>query len=470
MANRPNLLYVFADQLGYQHCGFAGNPVARTPHLDAFAAEGLSFRQMVANHPVCSAYRATLMTGLYTTSHGMVINELRLRTSHRCLGHQLTEAGYQTGYIGKWHLYANELGHHFEPRNSFVPRGPDRLGFDGYWAAYNFHHVYYDTYYHTETPEKIFYGEGVWEPDAQTDLAIDYLQEHASGDEPFALFLSWGPPHDPWGDNNVPAEHRAPFADMPFPDPPNYRAENDPYSDNWGKLKPEERERLELWRRNYYAMTTGLDTNFARLMQALQNSGAADDTIVVFTSDHGEMFGAHGRRAKNIFYEEAARVPFVVRWPGQVPAGQTTDALLSAIDLMPTLCGLLDLPVPEAAEGLNLAHLCRGQAGPAPEAVLMQGSGAVAAWDDGHEWRAIRDASHTYAVYRVDRRELLFNHRDDPYQLHDLAEDPAHRTTLKSYRAALAERMSRINDTFETCSWYRDHWTADRCILRAARG
>jgi len=207
MAKRPNLLYVFADQLGYQHCGFAGNLVARTPNLDAFAAEGLSFRQMVANHPVCSAYRATLMTGLYTTSHGMVINELRLRTTHRCLGHQLTDAGFQTGYIGKWHLYANQLGHHREPRNSYVPRGPDRLGFDGFWAAYNFHHEYYHVDYHTESPAKIPYGDGVWEPDAQTDLAIDFIRERADDDDPFALFLSWGPPHDPWNDDNVPTEY-----------------------------------------------------------------------------------------------------------------------------------------------------------------------------------------------------------------------------------------------------------------------
>jgi len=470
MAKRPNLLYVFADQLGYQHCGFAGNLVARTPNLDAFAAEGLSFRQMVANHPVCSAYRATLMTGLYTTSHGMVINELRLRTTHRCLGHQLTDAGFQTGYIGKWHLYANQLGHQREPRTSYVPRGPDRRGFDGFWAAYNFHHEYYHVDYHTESPAKIPYGDGVWEPDAQTDLAIDFIRERADDDDPFALFLSWGPPHDPWNDDNVPTEYRAQFADAALPNPPNYRDEDDPYADNWGRLKPGERERLQAWRRNYYAMTTALDADFARLLQALREAGVADDTIVIFTSDHGEMFGAQGRRAKNIFYDEAARVPLVVRWPGHVPAGQTSDALCSAVDLLPTLCGLLDLPIPAAAEGANLAHLCLGREGPSPEAVLLQGTGAVAAWQDGHEWRGIRDGQYTYAIYRVDRRELLFNHRDDPDQLHDLAGDPAHRTLLKGYRAELAERMARLNDTFEPCSWYRDHWTADRVIMRAARG
>jgi arylsulfatase A-like enzyme len=468
-ARRPNLVYVFADQLGYQHCGYTGNPKARTPRLDALAREGTSFRQMVVNQPVCSAYRATLMTGLYTTSHGLVINELRLRTDHDCLGHGLTRAGYQTAYIGKWHLYANELGNHFDPKNSFVPRGPNRLGFDGLWAAYNFHHENYGTYYHTESPEKVFYGQGVYEPDAQTGLAIDWLRQ-ARRDQPFAMFLSWGPPHDPWNDGNTPEAARRQFEGVEFPNPPNYRDENDPYADDGGRLKPGERRQLEAWRRNYYAQTTSLDDNLGRLLDALDAAGLRDDTIVIFTSDHGEMFGAHGRRAKNIFYEEAARVPFVVRWPSHVPAGATRDTLLSAVDLQPTLLSLLGLPVPKAAEGQDLSHRFLGQPGPEPEAVLMQGTGAVAAWQDGFEWRALRDARYTYAVYRRDRSELLFDHQADPHQLRNLVDDPAHRDALERLRRGLRERMEAIDDGFEACTWYRDHWTKDRIIQRGARG
>lgn len=468
-ARQPNLLYVFADQLGYQHCGFAGNPLARTPHLDQFAATGCQCREMVANQPVCSAYRATLMTGLYTTSHGLVINELRLRTDHTCLGHLLTNAGYQTGYIGKWHLYANELGHHFEPRNSFVPRGPDRLGFDGYWAAYNFHHLNYGTYYHTESPEKIYYGEGVYEPEAQTDLALDFLAQQ-KGDDPFALVLSWGPPHDPWGDDNVPAEWREPFADVLVEHPPNYSPEDDPYGDAWAKLKLGEREKLPLWRRNYYAMVSNLDHNFGRLLSALDQQGLADNTIVIFTSDHGEMFGAHGRRAKNIFYEEALHVPLLLRWPGRIEQGSTSNSLLSTIDLLPTLCGLLDLDPPDAAEGVDRSGLLTGAGGPEPDAVLLQGTGAVAAWDDGFEWRGIRDARYTYARYRVDGTELLFDRVEDPWQLQNLALEGMASGLLAEYRVLLAERMAAIGDTFEACTWYRDHWTRDRVILRGARG
>lgn len=471
MSNRPNLLYVFADQLRYQSCGYAGDEAAVTPNLDAFAREGADFRQMVSCSPVCAAYRATLLTGLFATSHGMVINELRLHPNQRALGHVLSDAGYQTCYIGKWHLYANQLGHHTEPRNSFVPRGPFRMGFDGEWYGYNFHHNSYGegAYYHTESPEKIHYGPGVYEPAAQTDLALDFMRRATQKDAPFTCVLSWGPPHDPWTPDNTPDEDCGRFADVPFPHPPNYKPENDPYADDWARLKPENREKLESWRRHYYAQTTSLDTLFARLLRGVDELGLCDNTLVVFTSDHGECFGAHGRRAKNIFYDEAIRVPFLMRWPEKIPAGQQSDACLSSIDLLPTLLGLLELDAPEGIEGEDFSHLALGKSGPEPLDALLQGTGPTAAWGDGHEWRAVRDQQFTYARYRRDGAEMLFDHRADPYQLQNLATDATQSATLERLRARLAERLAAINDSFEACSYYEKKFTdGDRNIVRTA--
>jgi len=471
MCRRPtNLVYLFADQLRYQSLGYAGAANAVTPHIDHFAAQGVNFHNAVASAPVCTAYRASLLTGKYTTSHGMVINELRIHPNQRCFGHALTDAGYHTGYIGKWHLYANELGNHHNPKNSFVPRGPHRLGFDGEWMAYNFHHENYGTYYHTESPAKVFYGPGVYEPDAQTDLAIDFIRRAVRSTTPFALFLSWGPPHDPWGADNVPRRFWELFRDTPFPDPPNYRAHNDePYCDGWARLSAQDRRQLEHWRRGYQAQIASIDWNVGRLLAALAAEGAADDTIVVFTSDHGEMFGAQGRRAKNIFYEEACRVPLLMRWPGHIPPGSVSDACLGTVDLMPTLLALLEVEPPAGIEGMDLSHGALGRAGPEPEAALMQGCGATAAWEDGHEWRAVRDKQYTYAIYRVDGTERLFDNRADPYQLHNLAADGRHAAPRARLRTLLQAQMARLNDTFEACTWYRDHWTdGRRNIIRSA--
>lgn len=468
-SSRPNIIYVLADQLRYQSCGFAGDTITRTPNLDRLASQGVIFRNAVSGHPVCSAHRASLFTGKYTTSTGMVINELRMNTNHECLAHVLTRNGYDTAYIGKWHLWAAELGNHYDARNSFTPPGPDRLGFDGFWAAYNFHHEYYKGYYHTDSPEKI--PVNGYEPDVQTDMAMRLIKQYAANEKPFCLFLSVGTPHDPWNKENVPPEYWAMFADEGdtprFKLPPNYKPENDPYADAWARFKtPAERAALLRMKRGYYAMIANLDWNLGRLLTSIDDAGIRDNTIVVFTSDHGEMLGAQGRRAKNIFYEEAVRVPFVVRWPAEIPAGKSTDACLNTPDIMPTLLGLTQLPIPAKVEGMDLSHCALDKPGPEPEAAFMQNTGACAIWEDGYEWRALRSKRYTYAIYRKDRKELLFDNVADPYQMNNLVGNNDHESALNQFRSLLTQRMADLEDTFEASSYYRDHWVKDRVITR----
>jgi len=465
---KPNIVLVLADQLRYQSCGYAGDVKARTPNIDAFAHEGVNFTNAVSGHPVCAAFRASLWTGKFTTSTGMVINELRMNPNHECLAHVLTQNGYETGYIGKWHLWANQLGNHNDPKNSYIPPGEHRLGFDGFWAAYNFHHHYYKGYYHTNSSEQI--PVPGYEPDFQTDLAIDFIEKHSHSKNPFALVLSVGTPHDPWGADNVPPEYYDLFADEAgtprFSVPPNFKPEDDPYSDNWGRFKePDRLQAIPRMLRGYYGMIANLDWNFGRLLTAMKEAGVENNTIVIFTSDHGEMLGAQGRRAKNIFYEEAVRVPFLMRWPERIQSGRMSDVCLNTPDIMPTLLGLVDVPIPEKVEGMNLSHCALGQPGTEPEAALMQNTGACAVWEDGFEWRALRDKRYTYAVYRRDGKELLFDNQNDPYQMTDLAESPEHTTVMEHFRRMLKRRMEELDDNFEASSWYRDHWTKDRIIL-----
>ena len=467
---QPNLVYVFADQLRYQSCGYAGDAKARTPNMDRLSTEGVNFCNAVSGSPMCAPYRASLFTGKYASSTGMAINELRMNPNHDCLGHVLHQNDYQTHYIGKWHLWANQLGNHDDPRNSYIPPGPHRLGFDGDWAAYNFHHRYFNAYYHRNSPEKIPLPG--YEPEGQTDMAIKAIAalREASPEKPFALFLSIGTPHDPWTQDNVPAADYELFRDVNFPLPPNYRTENDPLGDTWAQMSPAERRKLPEWMRIYYAMTTNLDRQLGRLLRAIDELGLRDNTLFVFTSDHGEMFGAQGRRAKNIFYEEAVRIPFLIRWPGHIPAGHVSDACLNTPDIMPTLLSLMHLPIPDEVEGTDLGPAAQGNCAQAdePDAAFMQGMGCTAKWEDGYEWRALRTKRHTYAVHRADGSEKLFDNVADPFQMRNLIGEPTSASLRDALREMLKARMAALNDTFETCTWYRDNWTEDRTILRTA--
>jgi len=465
---RPNLVYVFADQLRYHSCGYSGDEYARTPNIDRLASEGCNFHQAISSTPVCSAYRSSLFTGKYTSSTGMVINELRLSPEHECLGHALTKGGYRTSYIGKWHMWANQLGHHDLTQNGFIPPGPYRLGFDGQWAAYNFNHEYYKSpYFENDAQRHIRQG---YEPDEQTDAAINFLKSAGRNPDPFALFLSWGPPHDPWDATNVPPEYLDLFRNTNIPRRPNYSEIPDPYADNWAHPGNDFYAHLADYQRVYYAQAATVDWNLGRLLRALDDTGLAANTILVFTSDHGEMFGSHGRRAKLIFYEEAARVPFLVRWPARIRPKQVSDTLLGTPDIMPTLLSMLGLPIPRTVEGVDLSRHALSQGGAGPEAAHMQGLGTTAAWTDGTEWRGLRDYEYTYAIYRRDGRELLFNNRRDPYQLRNLAEDKANDATLRHYRELSQTFRKERNDAFESCTWYRDHWTKDRNIVMTATG
>ncbi len=468
---RPNIVFVFADQLRYQSCGFSGDSNAITPKLDKFAEESMNLTQAVSSMPVCSAFRASLLTGKYTTSTGMVINELRMNTNHKSIAHCLTEVGYNTGYIGKWHLYANQLGNHENANNSHIPVGADRLGFDGYWAAYNFHHTYYGTYYHLNSKKKIFHKKNTYEPDAQTDLAIEFIKNHKDDKKPFYLTLSYGTPHDPWEKDNVPKMYYDMFKNKTLGPSKNYSDSLDPYGDSWSNEHKTQKMIAE-WMRVYYAMTTNLDWNFGRLISSIKDAGIIDNTIIIFTSDHGEMFGSHGRMKKNIFYEESIRVPFLIQWRDKLSSGHKLDTLLSTVDIMPTILGLVDVEIPKEVEGTDLSLALKRKNFDEPLFAFLMNTGACAIWEDGHEWRAIRDKKYTYAVFRgsekLPRKELFFNNINDPFQLNNLIDNLKYLTKINRFRSFLSEKMNQLNDEFPASSWYLKNWIQDRNIKRTA--
>ncbi|HEY3269315.1 MAG TPA: sulfatase-like hydrolase/transferase [Armatimonadota bacterium] len=468
---RPNVIYMFGDQLRHDVFGFRGDRKAITPNFDALAGQSTSLSNAVCVSPVCAASRASLFTGKYTTSTGMAINQCCINPSHRAIAYSLHDAGYRMGYLGKWHLV--------DGSTRAVPSGPARLGFQhaDVFRAYSFNHRNYHGLYWEDDADGVPRKHAIegYQTFAWTDMAIDFIRASAQGDTPFALFLSYSPPHDDWTQENVTPQHYAPFRHVAFPHPPNFRAVPDPYADRlntqsfWDDAMPQ----MEEWRRCYYAMVHLLDDELGRMLGAVREAGIEDETILVYSSDHGEMMGSQGRIQKTTFYEEAARVPFLIRWPGRVPAGAECDVCLNTPDIAPTLLGLLGLPAPEEMEGMDVSARIQGNAGPEPEFALLQGTGHTYLWADGFEWRAVRNKRYTYARYRVDGSELLFDNIEDPYQMRNLAGDPGSQPVLQELREAMAEKMRSLNDEFNACTYYRDHWMAPDdplSVIASARG
>jgi len=342
---RPNLVYVFADQLRHDVFGYAGDRKAVTPHFDRLASESVRFTNAVSVSPVCAAYRASLFTGKYSSSTGMVINELCINPNHDTIAYALHGAGYNMAYLGKWHLV--------DLHGRSIPHGPARLGFQHarVWRAYNFNHDNYKGYYWEDRgSEMVRVAIDGYQTDAWNRMACDFIADAAGREQPFALFLSYSPPHDPWTRENVPPGYYERFEGVAFPHPGNWKDEPDQYAD---RMKSPERwkrwaESLPDNRRCYYAMVGHLDDKLGEIMDALERAGCADNTILVHTSDHGEMFGSQGRVYKLTFYDEAARVPFLVRWPGKIRPGSASDACLNTPDIAPTLLSLLGIPIPES--------------------------------------------------------------------------------------------------------------------------
>jgi arylsulfatase A-like enzyme len=395
---KPNLLFIFADQM--RACDWHEGCL-QTPHLDRLAREGANVPLCFCNSPVCTPSRATLLTGLLPPRSRVPGNDLPLPGDTPTIGDFLKAAGYRTGYVGKWHLDG-------VPRDKWTPPGPRRHGFD-FWAAYNCTHDYAHPKYFRDTPELI--EAPGYEPQVQTDVALEFLAQ--DDERPFALFLSWGPPHDPYP--LVPDEFRDLYGDVTL------RGNAVPEVANPLARGLDSRETL----RNYYAAISALDAQLGRLLAFLDEGGLATDTIVIFTSDHGDMLWSHGLMKKQLPYEEALRVPFVIRWPGQIPDASQPDILLSVSDFTPTILGLLNIESKAHFDGADLSAALRGQPCDSPGAVLLM---EMVTTDEGLRqnvapWRGVRTKTHTYARHADGAPWLLFDNLADPLQRNNLIGD-----------------------------------------------
>lgn len=422
-AERPNVVFVFGDQWRAQATGYAGDPNVQTPNLDRFAGESLSFTHAVSNCPVCSPWRATLMTGQYPLTHGVFVNDVPVLGAPTYLAEVFRDAGYDTAYIGKWHID----GH---GRSAYIP--PERRkGFD-YWRVRECTHDYNDSFYYADGPEKLWW-EG-YDAIAQTRDAERYLRS-CDPARPFMLMLSWGPPHDPY--ETAPEAFRGLYRPEDLILRPNVPDE----------LAPQARE----WLAGYYAHCSALDWCFGELLKTLEAAGVAEKTLVVFTSDHGDMVGSHGARNKQRPWDESILVPLLLRYPALFGREERrVETPINSPDLMPTLLGLAGLPVPPTVEGYDFAPFLRGEAEAPDPAALIELPACFhqyAYWNGGRDWRGLRTPRYTYVIDR-EGPWMLYDELEDPYQLRNRIADPAYVAVQSQLDTDLRRRLEARGDAF----------------------
>ncbi len=436
---KPNIVFLFADQMRADATGYAGDPNVQTPCLDTLAGESLVFENAISNCPVCTPYRACLLTGQYPLTHGLFMNDLCLPDNGHSFAQALRREGYNTAYIGKWHLD----GH---GRTNYIPR-ERRHGFE-YWKTLECTHDYHNSlYYDGDNPAaKTWPGYDAF---AQSKDAADYIQ-NAAGSRPFALFLSFGPPHNPY--DTAPEEYRMLY------DPQELVL----HENVAGHRERHARNQLQ----GYYAHITALDDCLATIDKALISNGLKDNTIFVFTSDHGDMVESHWQGSdygvrKQRPYEESIRVPFLLRYPrkyGREPRSIPTP--LAAPDIMPTLLGMSGNDIPGTVEGIDLTPIIAGETKPERKGVLIANYHPFADWRTargGRPYRGIRTERYTFTRDR-NGPWMLFDNQEDPYQLDNLVDRSACIKIQTGLDTELAGILHEQDDAFDRPETLRKKW------------
>lgn len=482
---QPNLLFVFPDQFRREAMGFwqkgkfkgalrtEPDPVV-TPTLDQLAQESVVFTQAVSTCPVCSPHRAMLMSGMWPWQNGVVNNCHKTRKDHLrhdidCFTDVLAVAGYETCYVGKTHWERNDPlfdenenyvgtteppgGHHFNPYDTYIPPGRGRHGNDYWFQCVK--DVHKDPRVYSNDPMQVDgkkdgdqYRPKIYSPKLEADVIIDYLgNRHGQRDKskPFSIVWAPNPPHSPYGsekdcDEIAYREHyKGKSADELLLRP------NVAESDAKNRAKAEKSVPF------YFANVTGVDKQLGRVFEALEKSGEADNTIVVFTADHGEMMGSHNKFGKLVIYEEAFCVPFMIKYPGKTN-GTLEDLMITPVDIMPTVLGMLGLKdrIPASVEGTNWSlEIITGDWSKTPKPKSAHFLGY------NNKFKGLRTDRYSYQI--DDKGEqVLFDNEKDPYQMNPLQLSDVPPDDADFIRSELGSWLKQSNDP-----WWREKKFAD---------
>lgn len=474
MASRPNILFITSDQ---QHWSALGciNPKIQTPALDRLAVEGTRFNRAYCNSPVCSPSRATMITGLYPAWHGCWTIGVKLPEDVPTVGDLFQAHGYDTTLVGKAHFQplASEPGsvslecqpllrdldfwRHFH--------GP-WYGFDRVEVARNHaDEAHAGQHYAIWMEEqglsnwRDYYQEWPSNPDAPKrehawDLPQEYhystwtaertianMERSVADDNPFFLWASFHDPHppylvpEPWASMYDPAdmepgvlledelEHLPPhFRKTQEANPDFSMYQETGYANHGFQSHLVDEEQLRKDMAVYYGMTSFMDQQIGRILDKVDELGIAENTLVVFTTDHGHFLGQHGLIAKGAFhYDDLIRLPFLARYPGQIPAGATDDSLQSLVDLAPTFLSAAGIEVPGLMQGVDQMSVWRGEAERAREHVIVENRHQPSAL----HVRTYIDERYKLTVYRGRDEGELFDLQDDPEERRNRWDDPA---------------------------------------------
>lgn len=482
---QPNILLVITDQQRTETLGFMGKTPCKTPHVDRLAREGISFDRALCTNPLCLPARASLFTGKYPHQVNMMLNSDTLEHPP-VLTDSLKALGYHTAYAGKWHLEPPG-----QPK-AFLNREKE-LGLDdvhGGEVSAKGERVIDRWFDKAEGQGSYDYsvwceenglpdGWGVSDPDVRThrkpsmtipktkrqdldpnhtydawvtDIALRFLDERP-GDQPFFLVAGYFGPHPPF---LIPEPYYSMYNPADIPEPPNFKPQpNKPQStltSYYHQLWLDHGDDWDAWKKSmavYWGFCTMMDDLLGRLISRLESESILDDTLIIFISDHGEMLGSHGLWHKMMPYEEALRVPMVMRYPSTIDAGIRSQANVSLIDIPSTILSIAGADIPNDMVGIDLTPAFASEEEFQDDAYRFSEYKPLGAWQQVTDWRLVTDNTWKY-VWNNNDLDELYHIENDPYELDNLIDNPTYAETYQRLKSRLNQWMQDTSDPLLT--------------------
>ncbi|MBN2712253.1 MAG: sulfatase [Planctomycetes bacterium] len=433
---RKNIIWIFGDQHRAQMLGAAGDPNIHTPNLDHMANTGVYFKQAVCGFPLCCPFRGSLISGVYP--HKCVPgHEYQMPPEQKTIAHAFRDNGYHTAYFGKWHL---DGWHERDGRGALHHVPAERRGGFDIWLGFENNNSQWDSWLHghdREGKEVEHFRLPGYETDCLTDILIDYINEQSGKDEPFFASLSVQPPHDPYiAPEEFMGRHTPGAVEM---------RENVP---NIPRILDQARREIS----GAYAMVENLDWNVGRVKQALVEAGIADETHIVFFSDHGDMHGSHGQFRKMTPYEESIRIPFIIggcrdKYDGKIG---TVDAVINHVDIAPTTLGLCGIDKPEWMEGTDYSgRRIHGREVEEPDSAYIQSVVPTKHGDStDRPWRGVITRDGWKYVCLEGQPWMMYDLKEDPLEQANMAFNVRYYNKRKELQEKLRQWIEKTGDKF----------------------